>query len=436
MKSKTPFAARFTLPAVCLLICTLLTSPAHAQDPLQGDSLTGVLRSISTLVPADPENEFLVTMRSDFTCEAALLAWLAGDKEAIATAYTVLMEIAKDAGDEEDDFTRDYTRSYICLMLAAQGKGEEAERKARAIPTRTYRSYTIGLLAAERARAGDKAGYRRLSKESLDLLEATLKADLLLAEDMREWPSWSAWVLMDLWLDEAVYSGMLSTQEAKADLVAIAKRFADMGLEPGAEAEALGAVATGLADLGETALAWQWYGKASAALLAEQQRLNALGGDDEDWTYGVEPALIDMTRALIIMGDDEAAMAAVDQIGGYGMGAIANCIVATHLIRSGKPAEARPLLGEAELFIADVDKGIRELMDKRADGDNDFFAEYDSTSLFWDAYGIASDIARAGDIKRLERMIDMAKTPYMKIALQLGWLRATYQPQVVLQRAG
>lgn len=413
----------------CLLIVLLgyfcFVGPASA-DEVEGGELVALAMSIDAMPQGTLDEYDALNLKAEIASWAMHVAWLADDQPAIEKLRIQLTVYSKQATEIEDDYIRDQARAFICLGIAASGDAPGAERKARAIRLKVYQVYALGLIAAQRARAGDTEGFVRLANESMATLKDALALDKVKPEGMEEYPSWVAWIIVDQWVREAFYSGLMQPAVAKAELNRLAKGFAEMAIEPGAKAEVLGTFACGLAVLGDKASALALVQQADAAIAEEVRMFNALGPDDEDWTYGPDPGRLELARVYLKLSDEAGAKQVVRAIEGSEMQAMMQAIMGSHLLAAGQEVNGKVQMNLAMLHMQTIDREVKSQQKNRTD---DWI--YDETSAFWNTYYVALDISRSGDAALQKEFYESLSTEVSQIAFKIAQTRAKYQPLVM-----
>lgn len=430
---------RYPCKLAAMIIASVFAFAGSAQNKAERAELVTLMRSIPelrTTLDDDYERSYL---HADVLAEAVLVAWLADDQRALALAAEQAKRLVERGDELEDGFIRDSARVSICLATAAMGDPAAAEQQARAIPMRTYRVQALGLLAAQRARAGDAEGFSRLASESATLLRATILADVLRASEEREMPSWVAWSNLNEWMGVAFFSGLFEPEAAKAELARLAKQLDAIPLEPGAKAEVYALLATGYAVLGDKPTAKAWLAKTEKPLKKEQTRVNKAEEDEFAWWYGTDAARVDMVRAYTMLEEHGAAADQIEHIDRLDMTLWCNAIIGGYARSKGQHDKAEPLLNQVAETLLQGDRVVRVALDgprdaKEADviqqllQQEERWQDYNEFNLFWDSLFVGQDLTPANDKARLAGIKAALKSDHAKIGLELGMMKARLLP--------
>lgn len=428
-----------------MALSLLHAGPAQAEAPVRTDTLANVVKSIPWLTGQGGDEFDTFWLQADVACQSTLVASLAKDQEALAILKPFLQLLAARAAGYDDPFSRDMCRAYWCLAVASAGDPDQAERKAKAIPTQTYAASALGMLAGERARAGDLAGFERLSKLSIDTLGNTLMADNLRFADDKEYPSWVAWSFMDDWLNSVFYAGRYDPTQMAGKLQGLGESLVALPLEPGAKAEVIAAIASGFAAMGDEASARQWLAQVQEPLEQEAKRMKAAENDEFAWFYGTDAARIDLVRAYLLLGDTAAANKQVALMEDRMKKRWADGLMAVMHTARDEPAKAKPMLDrvEADLMraifavrLAEAqgeqagDRGGEQGLEDRARAQipqEPYFLDYEPFSLFWDLTYLGEYMMRSDKGDRVDAIVEAVDLDLAKVSLRLGALYAEHR---------
>eukprot|EP00752_Nemacystus_decipiens_P016579 g14819.t1 len=427
---------------VALFTCLKAPALQAEQDQPKGEAVVDLIERIEALkLPVEDEYE-LFYLQVDCAIEAATAASMSGDADAVEKASALLKKLAAQAGVLEDPWSRDALLAYLAMLSAQSGQPQAAEAIARSIATRCYQSEALGVIASQRARAGDMEGFKRLSAESLGLLDQALKEDAKKLPEDRDWPSWLTWTLTYQWAGDVFYSDRLPHEEGVALAKELAASFAEMPLEPGAKAEALGFLASVVAGYGDEQGAKALLAQTHIALAQERKRVEEAQDEEDGWSYGTESAYIEVVRAYLVLGDLPAAERELSKVESAGMRTGAEAIMGAHLKVLYNDPKAEAYLTKAATFLRETDRVLDSLMKGVEPPNFDFdqymedFGDYDTTSFLWDAYYVALDLQRAGDTERVDQLIEGLKVPMIKIGAELGRMRSQREFEVVVIGGG
>ncbi|MEO0476247.1 MAG: hypothetical protein AAF085_09825 [Planctomycetota bacterium] len=410
--------------------------------------LLDLIKQIDQLQLPEKDEYELLYLQVDCAIEAALVISMSGNDKAISEITSLMQKLAAKADELDEPWSRDSLLGYLAMMTAHQKGVEAAEAQAKAISMRGYQAEGLGLIASQRARAGDLQGFQRLSSLSLRFLKRSLAEDNALPKDERDWPSWLAWLLAEQWATDAFYSGLLPREAGLAQATQFADLFSQMQLEPGAKAEVLSFLASVIAGYGDHDSAKAWLGKAQAALVLEQKRVNADEGEEFSWSYGIDAARMEFLRTHMALGDLPAAEQELARLESVGMRAGGQAIIGAYLKAAQNNEQAERYLASSASYISKTDSLLASLAKGVAPPDFDEkqfledFDEYDAVGFYWDAFYVARDLQLAGDTERLNKLIDQLKFPAIKIGAELGRMRGQYQqgfipkPAPVLEPVG
>lgn len=428
MSSCKAFSNRFDALVLIFVMAVgaSLAQPVGAQNGTDYMPLIDRIKEIKALAPDDPAAT--LALQGEAGAEITLIASLSGDTKSIEASKALMEQVAKGSKEFDDEYIRDHARAYLCMAIASLGQADDAERKARAIELRMYRSLALGLQAGLRLHQNDLPGFEKLANESLKVLDDAVKVDKLLPIDERDEPGWISWVLMDYWISIGLHHQKLDRPTFGKTINKLAVQINGSGLDHSAKAEALLAAATCLVSLQDQLAAATWLkaGDQQLALAAKKAE------GEEDGGYMLDSARLEYIRLAMVSNNFGLATAQLAAVEDLSMRAMGQVMMGAYLAESGQPNSAKPLIKAATEHLLAIEKGMMigfGVVPGEVQEDTWY---YDDSGVYWDAYYIALDIARAGGDAELKALLPTMKSDAGKIGLELGWARARQHPTIPL----
>ena len=413
----------------CLTVVSCLSllpgDSVSALEDVPGPTLVDLIeRADKVKVPGGAGWETLMA-QTKVLKNAATLACTTKDQEALERADKALANMVDRAREEDDDYTRDNLLACRSEVLAALGRWEQARGLAWEIPSQEVRASAYASIAIQRALAGDREQYKKELDEALKLLQQINQIDNRRDAEEREFTEYYAASILQSLIDSLVLSDAQPKDASIAELNRLAAMFEKLELSEPARAEVHCILAYGYCRLELREEARPWIKRVEPALIKERKKMDELGPDDDWMTYGVDYTYYRMAVVYTILGDDEAAAAAVSKIAEQATRQMASAYQAPCFAKRGEVQKA------AEHLATIVDYALKahDIVNQGGPGrDDEQWDDYSANDVFWDLYVAAEVAVNLGDDAQLKRLRDGVDKPVYAIAIDSGEAYARRNP--------